>query len=137
MNSQMNPGKKVFVVLSKNEAKIWKGNFDPGAEPVTIFSPQMGYEKRKLINQFFSGRNRGGINPRFGFQIMEELTGFDQIYLAGGGKGKSSAVGNFTTYLRAHNRALADRIRRVKEIDAEYMSDGELLAIAREMITHI
>jgi hypothetical protein len=137
MNSQLNSGKKVYVVLSRTHAKIWKNEFDPGSEPIIISGPHMGHEKKKLVEQFLNGRFKGGFNPKLGAEIAHELHGFDEIYLAGGGKGKANAVLNFTTFLRSHNRELAERIRRVQDINAESMSEGELLAVAREMITHI
>ena len=62
--------------------------------------------------------------------------GFERIYLAGGGKGKASAVHNLASYLKTHHHLVAQHIRAIADIDAENMSDGELLAEARKMVIH-
>ena len=127
---------KVFVVLSRTHTKIWKGNFEPGSVPTSLAESHKDKDYRKVLNQFLSGRNRSKLDPHFAEKVALELKGFDYIYLAGGGKGKASAVQNLATYLREHHHEMAKKIRAIQDIDAENMSDGELLAVARKMIIH-
>jgi len=130
------PANKVFVVLSRTHTKIWKGSFEPGSIPTALTQSHKDKDYRKVLNQFLSGRNRSKLDPQFAEKVAHELKGFDYIYLAGGGKGKASAVQNLATYLREHHHEMAKKIRAIQDIDAENMSDGELLAVARKMIIH-
>lgn len=127
---------KVFVVLSRTQVKIWKGNFESGAIPIEFAEDFVSRDYKKVINQYFSGRNRSKLDPQFAERVSHELIGFDHLYLAGGGKGKASAVHNLATYLKAHHPNISKGIRAIKDIDASNMSDGELLATAREMVQH-
>ena len=131
MNNQNE--KKIFVVLSRTDTKIWKNDFNSGAIPITFVEEFVNRDYKKIINQYFSGRNRSKMDPQFVERVAKELIGFDRIYFAGGGKGKASAVNNLTAYLRAHQPLLAKNIRAIKDIDASHMTDNELLAMARQL----
>ena len=135
MNMKQNPDHKVFVVLSRTHTKIWKDNFEPGAVPLSLAEDYVDRDYKKVINQYFSGRNRSQLDPMFAEKIAQELNGFENIYFAGGGKGKASAVHNFATFLKSRHHLIAEHIRAIEDIDAENMSDGELLAVARQMVT--
>ena len=130
------PNRKVFVVLSRTHTKIWKDDFEPGAKPEKISHKTVGHENQKTLSKFFGGRNRSQISPKFAEEVAKELVGFERIYLAGGGKGKASAVQNLTSYLKIHHPHIASNIRSIADIDAEDMPDGELLAKARNMVIH-
>lgn len=136
MEVNHNVGGKVFVVLSRTHTKIWKHNFDSGATPISFSETYINKDYKKMMNQFFSGRNRSKLDPHFVEKVSQELKGFDHIYLAGGGKGKASAVHNLASYLKEHHHDIASSIRAIEDIDAENMSDGELLAVARKMVVH-
>ena len=88
------------------------------------------------MDQFLSGRGRAKLDPVFTEKVCAQLQGFDHIYLAGGGKGKASAVKNLAKYLQEHHPEIAHNIKAVLDIDAENMSDGELLATARNAVVH-
>ena len=136
MESNHAAGTKVFVVLSRTHTRIWKSNFESGAIPIAFSEEFVSRDYKKVINQYFSGRNRSKLDPQFAEQVAHELLGFDHIYLAGGGKGKASAVHNLAAYLKAHHPNIAKSVRAIKDIDASNMSDGELLAVGREMVVH-
>ena len=136
MDVNHTPTHKVFVVLSRTHTKIWKGSFEPGSVSISFSEPHKDKDYRKVMNQFLSGRNRSKLDLHFAEKVALELKGFDYIYLAGGGKGKASAVHNLATYLRDHHHEIAKGIRAIQDIDAEHMSDGELLSVARKMIVH-
>ena len=136
MESNQNSNRKVFVVLSRTHAKIWKDNFEPNSVPITISKPSINPEYRKMLNQYFSGRKRGELDPQFAQKVADELIDASALYLAGGGKGKASAVHNFATYLREHHNAIASHIRKIEDIDAENMTDGQLLAEMRKILDH-
>ena len=136
MESNQNSNHKVFVVLSRTHAKIWKNNFEPNSVPITISKPSIDPEYRKMLNQYLSGRKRGKLDPQFAQKVANELKDAGDLYLAGGGKGKASAVHNFATYLRDHHQSIASRIRKIEDIDAENMTDGQLLAEMRKILDH-
>ena len=136
MESHQNSSHRVFVVLSRTHAKIWKNNFEPNSVPITITKPSINPEYRKMMNQYFSGRKRGELDPQFAQKVAEELKDTGPIYLAGGGKGKASAVHNFATYLGEHHHNIASQIRKIEDIDAENMTDGQLLAEMRRILDH-
>ena|ERR1035437_1069105 len=134
MESNQNSNHKVFVVLSRTHAKIWKNNFEPNSVPITISKPSIDPEYRKMLNQYFSGRKRGELDPQFAQKVADELKDAGGLYLAGGGKGKASAVHNFAAYLRDHHHDIASKIRKIEDIDAENMTDGQLLAEMRKIL---
>jgi len=134
MNKESSPSHKVFVVLSRTETKIWKENFEPGTLPHSFAEEYVNKDYKKTMNQFFSGRNRSKLDPAFAEKVAQELIGFDRIYLAGGGKGKASAVHNFATFLQNRHHLIAEHIHGIEDVDASNMSDGELLAVARKMV---
>ncbi len=136
MDAAHTPTHKVFVVLSRTHTKIWKGSFEAGSIPTSFAEAHKDKDYRKVLNQFLSGRNRSKLDPHFAEKVAFEIKGFDYIYLAGGGKGKASAVHNLASYLRDHHQEIAKGIRAIQDIDAENMSDGELLAVARKMVVH-
>jgi hypothetical protein len=136
MDANSADGRRVFVVLSRTETKIWKGDFESGAVPIAITEAHVDREYKKMINQYFSGRRRSKLDPEFVGKVVHELMGFERIYLAGGGKGKASAIQNLNTYLKEHFPAIAKNVRAIKVIDASNMSDKELLVVAREMVAH-
>ena len=136
MESDQNSNHKVFVVLSRTHAKIWKNNFEPNSVPTTLSEIPVSKEYRKMINQYFSGRNRGKLDPQFAQKLADELKDAGGIYLAGGGKGKASAVHNFATYLKEHHHNIASNIRKIEDIDAQNMTDGQLLAEMRKILDH-
>ena len=136
MDVNRKSGDKVFVVLSRTHTKIWKHSFEPGAVPIAFSETYIDKDYRKMMSQYFSGRNRSKLDPHFVEKVSLELKGFEHIYLAGGGKGKASAVHNLASYLKEHHQDIASKIRAIEDIDAENMSDGELLAVARRMVVH-
>ena len=109
---------KVFVVLSRTQVKIWKGSFESGAIPVEFAEEFVSRDYKKVINQYFSGRNRSKLDPQFAERVSHELIGFDHLYLAGGGKGKASAVHNLATYLKTHHPNISKGVREIRDIDA-------------------
>ena len=136
MDVNRKSGDKVFVVLSRTHTKIWKHSFEPGAVPIAFSETYIDKDYKKMLSQYLSGRNRSKLDPHFVEKVSLELKGFDHIYLAGGGKGKASAVHNLASYLKEHHHEIAANIRAIEDIDAENMSDGELLAVARKMVIH-
>lgn len=136
MDVNHNSGGKVFVVLSRTHTKIWKHSFEPGAIPISFSETYVNKDYKKMLNQFFSGRNRSKMDPHFIKRVAHELVGFDHIYLAGGGKGKASAVHNLASYLKDHDPNIAKNIHAIQDIDAQNMTDPELLAEARKMVVH-
>jgi len=136
MEANHSSNSKVFVVLSRTHTKIWKQDFEPGAVPLEFSEEYVNREYKKVLNQYFSGRNRSKLDPAFAKRVASELVGFNHIYLAGDGKGKASAVHNLASYLKEYQQNIAKSIRAIENIDASNMSDGELLAVARKMVVH-
>ena len=132
MESNSTPDTKVFVVLSRTQTKIWKGRFESGTTPLSFEEDFVSRDYKKVINQYFSGRNRSKLDPKFAERVAHELVGFHRIYLAGGGNGKSSAIHNLASFLMSHHPAEAKNIRCIEDMDASHMSDNELLAAARK-----
>ena len=126
--------RRVFVVLAKDKAKIWKDNFEPNALPITITDDYVDSEYRKETNQFWSGRNRSQLNPQFAQKIAHEISGYGHIYLVGSGKGKASARQNFLNYLKDHHMGTGLAVAEVLDLDVENMTNGELLSEARKMV---
>ena len=134
MNKEAKANRKVFVVLSRTQTKIWRDNFEPGSLPEHMAEEHVNGDYKRMLDKYFSGRKRSKLDPIFAERVAKELNGFERIFLAGGGKGKASAVDNLASYLKLHHRQLAEHIHAIEDVDASNMSDGELLAVARKMV---
>jgi hypothetical protein len=134
VNREAQLNRKVFVVLSRTHTKIWKDDFEPGSAPENMAEEHVNGDYKRMLDKYFSGRKRSKLDPIFAERVAKELNGFRRIYLAGGGKGKASAVDNLATYLKAHHKQIAEKIHAIEDVDASNMSDGELLAVARRMV---
>jgi hypothetical protein len=134
MNKEVKANRKVFVVLSRMHTKIWKDDFEPGSAPENMAEEHVNGDYKRMLDKYLSGRKRSKLDPIFAERVAKELDGFGRIFLAGGGKGKASAVDNFATYLKTHHRLIADKIHAIEDVDASNMCDGELLAVARKMV---
>jgi hypothetical protein len=126
--------KRVFIAISRNHARIWAHGLEPHTKPEVIEEIPTKREYRKILNQFFNGRNRSTSTPSFTSKLYSQVREADEIFLVGAGKGKASALGNFVTHLRKYHPKVAERIRRIEKLDIEKMSDAELMASGRKML---
>ncbi len=50
--------KKVFVVISRNHARVWTDGLEPHTSPVVLEEQSVSTEYRTILNKFFNGRDR-------------------------------------------------------------------------------
>ena len=125
--------KKIFVALSKDHARVWVNGLEPDSRPVVVQEESVSAEYRTILNKFFNGRDRTTLAPAFKSKLYSLVKDADEIYFAGAGKGKASAVGNFVTHLRKYHPKVAERVRRIEKLDLENLTEPEILAAGRKM----
>jgi len=106
--------KRVFVAIARNHARVWAHGLEPHTKPEVIEEAPVNREYRKIINQFFNGRNRSTSTPSFTSRLYAQVRDAEEIYLVGAGKGKASALGNFVTHLRKYHPKVAEHVRRIE-----------------------
>ena len=125
--------KKVFVVISRNHARVWTDGLEPHTSPVVLEEQSVSTEYRTILNKFFNGRDRSQLSPAFAEQIVTAIDGVGELYLVGAGKGKASAVANFVSYLRKQHPQTAERVRRIETLDIPNMTEPEIMAEGRRL----
>ncbi len=124
---------KVFVVISRNHARVWTQGLAPHSAPIIIEEESVNAEYRTILNKFFNGRDRSQLSPAFAERVIAAVDGVGELYLVGAGKGKASAVANFISYLRKRHPQIAERVRRIETLDIPNMSEPELMAEGRRL----
>ena len=125
--------RRVFIAISKNHARVWTHGLEPHTPPEIIEELRTNREYRKILNQFFNGRDRSTSTPSFTSKLYAKVRDAEEIYLVGAGKGKASALGNFVNHLRKYHPKVAEHVRRIEKLDLENMSEAEIMAAGRKM----
>jgi hypothetical protein len=133
---QTNPQGHVLVVISHHDARIFHSELHgTPAEPVR--SHDSRYLGHAVDSKDFS---RGKENPPPGSYFEPLAAALDEarkILLFGCASGDSSEMDGFRTWLEKHHPELAGRIVGSVVVDEHHLSDGELLAKAREFYAQL
>jgi len=133
-------GRKAFVVISRTQTKVWKGEFSARAVPQTIyarsafpttftgrrFSPQQMQER-------FLDKITANLNLNYSQRIARSLRGAEEVYIVGRGKRKNVILNQFMNHLANSQHRGTTKIHSVSNVDASGLSKRELMALARMM----
>ena len=122
----------IVVAISREEARIWKTGLEPHTHPETLHSSEEITHHRVSAAHQLSGRNSENLNPEYFESISEAISGAEEILLIGHGKGKANSMLNLIQYLERKHSDLARRVVDSLDTDLENLSEGEILALARE-----
>ena len=131
MDSDFTPGAPLFVVIGKTRTQIWEGEFNKHARPFVIYDPRSRPTVRatggtastsnydsidssrdsKVGFRLLVGWMMPSLNEHYCERIYQHLSGFDRIYLVGGGIGRWSGVNNFMDYAEGLHPGFANKVR--------------------------
>lgn len=132
-------GCDALIVVDHHEARIYR--LDPaivGGETETTLRP---YDPKGYIHHLShkeDGNYRGQRAPEdLGYydRIAAAVVSAPRVAIVGHGTGKSSAMAVLSDRLREHHHETQGRVVATATIDLSSATDGQLLALGREMLT--
>jgi hypothetical protein len=127
--------KLVVAVITRNETKIWATDAQKGEEP-NIVNPLPEGHHHVREAQHNGGHDSHTQDKKYYEEISKALTPADEILLIGHGKGKGNAVLQFVQHVERHHHDVAKKIVGSIDENIVAMTDGELLAAARNWFKH-
>jgi hypothetical protein len=124
--------KFVVIAMSKDEARVWNSGIEPNAVVLRLCPPHESAEYRKQREARDGGRFEDRISPEYFESIVYAIADAGEILLVGHGKGKSSWMLLLIQYLERKHPELGRKVVDAVDADLENLSDGEVLALARE-----
>jgi hypothetical protein len=125
-------GAHLLVVIDHREARIYKTELRGTVpERITPFDPH-GFGRYLHSVTDDSNGQRKPERKSFYEAVTKSLRGAEQIVLFGTGTGASSAMEQLIAHLKHHHADVAKRIVGSVAVDEHHLTEGQLLARARE-----
>ncbi len=123
----------LLVVIDHQEAKIYRAETH-GVVPEKLvpFDPH-GYGRHLHSENPETDGKRAPERKSYYEAVAKTLRGADRILMFGNGTGESSAMGRLFADLKHHHRDVAGHVVGSIVIDEHHMTEGQLLAKAREL----
>jgi hypothetical protein len=130
---QLEPeGVHLLVVIDHREARIYKTELKGSVpERITPFDPH-GFGRYLHSVTDDSNGQRKPERKSFYEAVAKSLKGADQIVLFGTATGASSAMEQLIAHLKHHHADVAKRIVSSVAVDEHHLTEGQVLARARE-----
>ena len=125
-------GTHLLVVIDHREARVYKSDMQ-GSVPLRIVPDDPhGFDRELRDDQNDGDGKRRPERKSFYEAIAKALQGADTILLFGAGTGESSAMDHLLAELKHSHGDLAKHIVGSLAIDEKHLTEGELLAKARD-----
>lgn len=124
--------KFVVVAISRNEARVWNAGIEPDSPLMEFHRPHENAEHRKTREMREGGRFDHRVEPEYFESIVHAVADAEQIWLVGHGTGKSNEMLLFVQYLEQSYPALAPKVVDTVDADLMNLTNGQVLALARE-----
>ena len=125
-------GAHLLVVIDHREARIYKTELKGSVpERITPFDPH-GFGRYLHSVTDDSNGQRKPERKSFYEAVAKSLKGAGQVVLFGTGTGASSAMEQLIAHLKHHHADLAKRVVGSVAVDEHHLTEGQLLARARE-----
>jgi hypothetical protein len=125
-------GLRLLVIIDHRSACVYRTElYGKTAELVTPYDPH-GYGRHLHYVEDDSNGQRKPEKKSFYDAVVKTLQGAEQILLFGRGTGASSAVYHLRDELKTHHAELAARVVGTVVVDEPHLTEGQLLAKARE-----
>ena len=128
-------GKLVVAVITRHETRIWATDASKGEKP-NVVAPLVNEHKHVREAQHHGGHDSSKSDKPYYESISAALAGADEILLIGHGHGKGNSMVQLVQHLERHHGDIARKIVGAIDENIVAMSDGELLAAAREWFDH-
>lgn len=123
----------MVVAITTREARVWDMGIGPGSVPHVILSDDPHREHRHVRPaQEKHLHHRRIDDPSFYAAVARAVSGASEVLLVGHGKGKANAMLSFVQYLERKEPQVARLVTGAMSSNLEAMTDGEILAAARE-----
>jgi hypothetical protein len=121
-----------LLVINHHEARIFRSAMR-GATPQHILphEPEGNFRHAHTSIDFARGQEKPDANSFFE-PVAKALRGADRILIFGTGTGTSNEMDQFIAWLEIHHAELATRVIGSLVVDEHHLSEGQLLAKARE-----
>ena len=121
-----------LLVIDHHEARIYRSEMH-GAIPQQILphAPEDYFRHAHNSKDFSRGKEKPDPNSFFE-PVAQALQAAGQILIFGTGTGTSSEMDQFVAWLKLHHPELAKRIIGSLVVDEHHLTEGQLLAKARE-----
>jgi hypothetical protein len=125
-----------LVVIDHHEARIFR-SAAPGAVPQLVRPHVPEDYFRHAHNSMGFSRGQEKPDPNSFFEpVAAMLNGAGKILIFGTGTGTSSEMDQFVAWLNVHHPVVAKRIIGSLVIDEHHLTEGQLLAKARELFAN-
>ncbi len=130
--SKSNSTSQYLVVVDRNGAKVYRSE-GVGSEGETLTAHGTHHHGRgdRTSAEGNDGKTHAETKA-FADEVAKSLHAADQILFLGSGTGNSSAAHQLLAELKHHHPAVAAKVVGEVHADATHMSEGQLLAKARE-----
>ena len=127
-----NPERLALVVVTRDEAKIWRHGIGPRDLPEVVNPPVEVDHRHVRTGQFHHGHDTSHYFPEYFEAIAQMIREYEVILLFGHGSGKGSTAEQFVEYLHRKHPQLANRIIETLELNLNALSDGQMTMNARQ-----
>jgi hypothetical protein len=122
-----------LLVLDHSEARIYRQG-EGEAKPIHIepYDPH-GWDKHVHDTHEYAPPHTSALHHEFYEKIANTLKGAKRILVFGSGKGSSKECDQMFEDLKGHHSGLAEKVVGKENLDLSHMTEGEVLAKAREI----
>ena len=129
----MSNGNFAVVAMTTRDARVWTHGIAPGTLPqVFVARGAHGNHRHVRAAQGAHLHHRKIADPVFFDSIARAISGAGSVLLMGHGRGRSNAMLSFVQHLERRHPSVAAVVDGAVDHDLEAMSDGQLLAAARD-----
>ena len=124
-----------LLVIDHHQARIFRSEMNEAVPQQILPHEPAGFFRHAQDSMNFSkGQEKPDPNSFFE-PVAQALQAAGRILVFGSGTGTSSEMEQFTAWLKIHHAELAKRIIGSVVVDGHHLTDGQLLAKAREFYT--
>ncbi|MEI7986076.1 MAG: hypothetical protein WCI55_10645 [Armatimonadota bacterium] len=126
-------GLHMLLVIDHKEAKVYQAEMK-GAVPETIKPHNaLGHESHVHSKHDYSDHIEKPNHKEYFEAVTGSIKDAEKILIFGDGDGSSNTMDLFVTWLTEHHKPLSERILAAVKVDQSHMTEGQLLARAREI----
>ena len=123
----------LLVVIDHHEARIFRAELRDGVPETVLLHDTDGHKAHVHSAHNFRDHNEQNNYDDYFEEIVKSLDGSERVLIFGSGKGSSAASHLFTEWLKKSNAELFGRVDGPFTVDESHLTDGELLAKAKQV----
>jgi hypothetical protein len=126
-------GLHMLVVIDHKEAKIYKTEIK-GSVPETVKPHNgLGHSSHVHSKHDYSDHTEKPNHNAYFEAVTNSIMNAEKILVFGDGEGSSNTMDLYVAWLTEHHKPLSERILAAVKVDQSHMTEGQLLARAREI----